>query len=91
MPNDVEIKWAVHKKGAARDWVTDERRTTVCMVVSGVGRIQFRDRDAVLNKPGDYVMWGPGTDHRRIADQDCTTVTVRWFSSAAKANRGGKP
>lgn len=75
----VELKWGTHRAGEARtDWVTGETRTTVGVLVSGEFEMEFRDRTVALSKPGDYVMWGPGVDHKWCATQDCVLLTVRW-------------
>lgn len=81
--DDVEIKWGNHQKGQARlEWVTSEVRTTICILVSGRFELAFRDRTLCLCKPGDYVMWSEGVDHRWEALEDSVTVTVRWPSIA---------
>lgn len=79
--DDVEIKWGVHQKDQARlEWVTSEVRTTICILVSGRFEMDFRDRTLSLDKPGDYIMWGEGVDHRWRVLEDCVTITVRWPS-----------
>jgi mannose-6-phosphate isomerase-like protein (cupin superfamily) len=76
----VEVKYGVHAKGEVRtEWVTGEARTTLFILQSGRFTMRFRDKDAVLEKPGDYVMWGPGVDHRWEALEDRTGITVRWM------------
>lgn len=75
----VEVKYGVHAKGEARtEWVTDEDRTTLFILQTGRFAMNFRDKDITLNEPGDYVMWGPETDHRWEALEDCVGITVRW-------------
>jgi mannose-6-phosphate isomerase-like protein (cupin superfamily) len=76
---DVEIKWGVHQKGEVRpEWVTDEQRTTVAILVSGRFMVEFRDEEVELRDQGDYVMWGAGEDHRWRVLEDSVTLTVRW-------------
>jgi hypothetical protein len=76
---NVEIKYALHSSGESRDdWVTGETRTTVCILLSGKFRINFHDKTTELIKPGDYVMWGAGIDHKWEAIEDSTVLTVRW-------------
>lgn len=76
---DVELKWGVHPTGTTREeWVTDEERTTVCVLVSGIFTLIFRDHEETLAQPGDYVVWGPSTDHHWRVDENSTTLTVRW-------------
>ena len=75
----VEIKWGVHKAGEVRyDWATDECRTTLCLLISGKLEMHFRDRDELLEKAGDYLMWGEGIDHRWQSIEDSIVLTVRW-------------
>jgi hypothetical protein len=55
----VEVKYGIHSKGEKRsEWVTGEERTALFILQSGRVAINFRDRDVVLERPGDYVMWG---------------------------------
>lgn len=79
--DDIELKWGVQKAGDARtEWVTGETRTTVGILISGTFAMEFRDQSLTFNKPGDYVMWGPGTDHRWNAPADAIWLTIRWPS-----------
>lgn len=74
--NDVEIKWGVHKEGTVRaEWVTSETRTSIGILISGTFEMDFRDRTLIFSKPGDYVMWGPGTDHMWRVPTDCIWLT----------------
>ena len=79
--DDVEIKWGVHLAGTAREeWVTGETRTSIGILISGSFELEFIDRRVTFAKPGDYVMWGPGTDHKWRAPTDCVWLTIRWPS-----------
>jgi mannose-6-phosphate isomerase-like protein (cupin superfamily) len=79
--DDIELKWAHHPRGEERpDWVTKETRTSVSILVSGKWEMIFQDQSVTLSKPGDYVMWGPGTDHKWRALEDTVLLTVRWPS-----------
>jgi hypothetical protein len=78
---DVEIKWGVQPAGTAREeWVTGETRTTIGILINGTFEMEFRDRKLHFDKPGDYVMWGPGVDHRWRAPTGCIWLTIRWPS-----------
>lgn len=78
---DVEIKWGVHKAGEARtDWVINEVRSTITILISGKIEIEFRDQTVTLEKQGDYVMWGFDTDHKWRMLEDSTVITIRWPS-----------
>lgn len=79
--DEVEIKWGVHIAGEERsDWVTGERRTTAGILIDGKWEMIFRDRIITLEYPGDYVIWGKGTDHKFRALEDSVILTVRWPS-----------
>jgi hypothetical protein len=79
--DDVEIKWGVHPAGEERaDWVTDEYRTTVLMLVRGLFRLNLPAESFVLEHEGDYVMWGAGIDHSWQAEDDSIVITIRWPS-----------
>ncbi|MCF3962457.1 signal peptidase I [Streptomyces fuscigenes] len=78
---DVEIKWGMHAPGDRRaDWVRGEARTALLVLVSGRFRVELPDRTVVLGRPGDYVVWGRGTDHSWYAEEESVVLTVRWPS-----------
>jgi quercetin dioxygenase-like cupin family protein len=78
----VEIKWGIHPAGEERDaWNTDERRTTVILLVKGRFRLELSAETFVLKEEGDYAMWGPGIDHAWHAEEDSVVITIRWPSS----------
>ena len=79
--DEVEVKWGIHKVGEVRaEWVTGEARTTLAVLVSGEWEMIFPDRTVVLSKPGDFVMWGKGVDHKWKARAETVLVTIRWPS-----------
>lgn len=81
--NDVEVKWSEHEPGAARtEWVTSETRTTVAVLISGEFTMEFRDQTITLTRPGDYVMWSRGTDHKWRVPNGGTLLTMRWPSES---------
>lgn len=85
---DVEIKWGVHPPGDRRAaWVTGERRTALLILISGRFVVELRDRDVLLSRPGDYIVWGPGVDHSWHAEQESVVLTVRWPSVPGYAVR----
>jgi hypothetical protein len=80
---DVEIKWGIHPAGDKRpEWTTVEHRSTIVVLLDGKFRIDLRSGSVMLERRGDYVMWGPGTDHSWEAVSDSTVLTVRWPSLA---------
>jgi|SRR3984957_19070325 hypothetical protein len=77
---DVEIKWGQHQRGDKRgEWVTAESRTAAVFLVSGRFRVDLPDRSVVLDRPGAYVVFA-GTGHSWEAEQDSTTLVIRWPS-----------
>jgi len=79
--DDVELKWGTHSAGEERsEWGTGETRTAVSILISGKFEIMFRDRVVTMSKPGDFVMWGKGDDHKWRTLEDAVVLTVRWPS-----------
>ena len=79
--NEVEVKWGIHPAGQRRaEWTADDRRTTLLLLVSGRFRLDLTVASTVLERQGDYVVWGPGIDHSWQAEEDSVLITVRWPS-----------
>jgi quercetin dioxygenase-like cupin family protein len=77
----VEIKWGVHPRGDTRaQWVRGEKRTALQVLVSGRFRVDFPGRSVMLERQGDYVVWGEGVDHSWVAEEESVVLTVRWPS-----------
>lgn len=77
----VEIKWGVHQSGEERaEWVRGDTRTALLILVSGSFRVVFPDRTALLDRQGDYVLWGSGVEHSWFAATESVVLTVRWPS-----------
>ena len=77
----IEVKWGALKAGDARtEWVAGETRVALGILISGTMTMEFRDRTITFDTPGDYVMWGPGTDHKWNAPTDALWLTIRWPS-----------
>ena len=77
----VEVKWGVHPAGESRrGMAAGTEATTMSILVSGVFRLVFADREVSLVRPGDYVLFPPGVPHSWAADADSVVVTVRWPS-----------
>lgn len=78
----VEVKWGVHPAGERRaEWVTGETRTTMLILVSGRFRQEMSVGTVFLERPGDYVVWGPGVDHIWQAESDSIVISIRWPSA----------
>ena len=78
---DVEVKWGVHPAGDKRpEWTSDDRRTTLLLLVQGQFRVDLTESSITLARQGDYAVWGPGIDHSWEAISDSVVITVRWPS-----------
>ena len=78
---DVEVKWAVYEGGETRvAWGVNDRAHTLALLVRGVFRLQFPEREVLLSHEGDYVLWEPGVPHRWHAETAAVVVSVRWPS-----------
>jgi quercetin dioxygenase-like cupin family protein len=77
----VEVKWGIHPIGEKRaEWSTDEKRSTVVILISGRFRVDLSVGSVMLQRQGDYLTWGPGIDHTWQAEEDSIVITVRWPS-----------
>ena len=92
---DLEVKWGIHPAGDKRvAWTEGEDRTTLVVLVSGKFRVDLSTKTSgdlqpgwsmnpvTLERQGDYLTWGPGTDHSWQAEEDSVVITVRWPSIA---------
>lgn len=81
--NDVEVKWSVYQGGEQRaGWGHNVRAHTLAILVRGRFRLQFPEREVLLTREGDYVLWEPGVPHRWRAEGPAVVITVRWPSLA---------
>ncbi|MFE6488318.1 signal peptidase I [Streptomyces sp. NPDC057757] len=82
----VEVKWGVHPRGEQRaQWVEGEVRTALLVLITGRFRMEFPGRSVVLERQGDYVVWGQGVDHTWFAEDDSVVMTLRWPSVSGYA------
>ncbi|MFE6762453.1 signal peptidase I [Streptomyces sp. NPDC057689] len=89
---DVEIKWGVHPVGDERArWVRGESRTALLVLISGRFRVELPGRSVLLEGQGDYVVWGVGTDHSWVAEEESVVLTVRWPSVPGYAVEAAEP
>lgn len=77
----LEVKWGTHPAGEKRsEWAVNNTATTVSILISGRFRLQFPEREIVLAKQGDYVLWLPGVPHCWLAEEESIVLTVRYPS-----------
>ena len=87
---EVEVKWAVYDGGETRsEWGFNDRAHTLALLVRGVFRLHFPERDVLLSREGDYVLWEPGVPHLWRAETAAVVVTVRWPSLPGDSRDGG--
>jgi hypothetical protein len=82
----VEIKWGAHGAGdVRREWASCSDRITLSLLVRGQFLLRFRSpgsREKIierrLEREGDYAIWGTGTEHTWVVEEDAVVLTVRW-------------
>jgi len=78
--DDVEVKWAIHPQGDRRpQWVADEKRSALLLLVSGRFHVELPGRHVLLAKQGDYVVFH-GLSHSWYAEEASVVVAIRWPS-----------
>jgi hypothetical protein len=86
--DDVELKWFTHPKGDTRaEWAPGNPVRTLNVLVRGKFALLFPDREVVLAKEGDFVLFGPGVPHSFRSDEESLVLTVRWPSATAGKSR----
>jgi hypothetical protein len=89
--DDVEIKWGVHAPGDQRaQWVAEERRSALVLLVSGRFRVDLPGRSVLLAKQGDYVLFH-GVSHSWRAEEASVVLSVRWPSVRGYVAPGHPP
>jgi quercetin dioxygenase-like cupin family protein len=79
--NALEVKWGIHPAGQERPaWTSGDDRTTMVILVSGRFYVNLTVGSVLLDRQGDYAVWGPGIDHSWKAEDDSVVITVRWPS-----------
>ena len=91
------VKWMHHPAGddRGRDKPVSEGRTLSILVSDGGRfRLQLSTHESfvaahtverVLQRHGDFALWGPGLHHRYFVDADCVILTLRWTPDEVQA------
>ncbi|MBI5149166.1 MAG: hypothetical protein HZA28_00130 [Candidatus Omnitrophica bacterium] len=85
----IAIKWSKHTKGECREMSPKSDETTLTMLIWGKFEETFEGGPTfVLEREGDFVLWGPGYSHTWVALEDSLMLTIRWPSKIqTKKNR----
>ena len=78
--NEVEIKWGTHKAGDSRQEWSNNKATSMSILIHGRFRLNFINEEHILLNEGDYAIWAPGVSHTWQAEEDTLILTVRWPS-----------
>ena len=76
-----------HYMGITREaWAVNDEATTLSILIEGRVSMEFPSEDVVLEKPCDYVMWGPGVPHRWRTASGTKFMSIRWPSLAGDSH-----
>lgn len=86
MASDIAVKWFQHDADEPELWGINKPisvgRTLSILVGDGKFELLFTKDDyryvLTLDRPGDFVIWGPGLGHSWRTIENCTILTVRW-------------
>lgn len=79
--SDLELKWYTHAKGETRaDWAPATPVRTLNILIRGRFALVFPDQEVLLEKEGDFVVFGPGVPHSFRSVEESLVLTVRWPS-----------
>lgn len=88
--SNVCVKWSHHlvgNDGLQNKPISTGRTISILVSETGGFRISFshspnfndvEDKDNLLEKHGDFVMWGDGIYHKAMTEKDSTILTIRW-------------
>ena len=55
---DLEVKWGVHSSGDSRtEWAVNHQAAIFSIPINKRFCLKFEDREIVLSREGDYVLW----------------------------------
>ena len=90
--DNLEIAFNDHAKGILRKtWAVNDKATTLSILIEGRVCMEFPERDIVLEKSGDYVMWDPGVPHRWKTEDGTKFMSIRWPSLAGDSHDVDSP
>jgi mannose-6-phosphate isomerase-like protein (cupin superfamily) len=83
--SELELKWFTHAKGETRsEWAPGNPVKTLNILMRGRFILLFPDREVVLEREGDFVLFGPDVPHSFRSEEESLVLTVRWPSLAPK-------
>ena len=75
------MQWANLPAGTKRaEWGYNVQAHTLAILVRGQFHLYFHEREVLLTREGDYVLWETGGPHYWEAERDTLIFTVRWPS-----------
>lgn len=84
LTDNIEVKWSVHPQGDERPGIAPGADTsTLTILISGAFEQIFPEdnRTHLLDRPGDFALFGPGVSHTWRALAESVMLTVRWKAS----------
>ncbi len=81
--DEIEVKLITYpEKDARPEPVLNRTASTLVVLVLGRVRLCFPQQEVLLNREGDYALWGPGIPHTWLAEAASQVITIRWPSRA---------
>jgi hypothetical protein len=81
---DVEVKWTTHAAGETRpEWSPAAPVRTLNLLIRGRFAVLFPGEEVVLEKQGDFVVFGPDVAHSFRAIEESLVMAIRWPSRPA--------
>ena len=78
---DLEVKWFTHARGETRrEWSPASEVRTLSILIRGRFVLLFPEHEVLLEKEGDFVLFGPGIAHSFRSENESLVLTVRWPS-----------
>ena len=72
--NDMQIKLV--KCQGRFVWHGHDQEDEFFLVISGCLRMEFRDQEAQLVRPGEFIIVPRGVEHRPVAEEPCEVVLL---------------